>query len=136
MVRATFRAFCHDSSYKTFFLNAKKVIFAKILVFWGGNRQFSIFLKTNARTCLVTSYYIKKSGSPQNLRHGPIIPYLYLGHQKKVVRNVCIIESSWTTRIKSWFHRRAEKRQYWLFAWIKSIILLLHATKNISEISF
>ena len=48
--------------------NAKNVIFAKISVFWWAKAQFSIFGKKIAGSCLFTSYYIKKGGSPQDLR--------------------------------------------------------------------
>ena len=56
--------------------NAKNVIFAKISVFWWAKAQFSIFGKKIAGSCLLTLYYIKKSGSPQDLRYDPSFQHL------------------------------------------------------------
>ena len=66
-----------DSRLRKKINNAKNVIFAKISVFWWAKAQFSIFGKKIAGSCLFTSYYIKKSGSPQDLRYDPSFQHLY-----------------------------------------------------------
>ena len=65
-----------DSRLREKINNAKNVIFAKISVFWWAKAQFSIFGKKIAGSCLFTSYYIKKSGSPQDLRYDPSFQHL------------------------------------------------------------
>ena len=69
------RAF--DSRLRKKVNKAKNVIFAKISVFWSAKDQFWFFGKKIAGSCLFTSYYITKSGSPQDLRYDPSFQHLY-----------------------------------------------------------
>ena len=67
MIRATFRPAVMVLATILFFLKCKKTIFLKNLsFFWGGGQSpnFHFFWKTNARICLVTTYYIKKVLAP------------------------------------------------------------------------
>ena len=74
----TLRPQGHDHNSYRIFLIGQKPFFSKVLVFLRANAQKWFFFKITFRTCLLTSYYIKKSGSPKNLRYDPRTPYLYL----------------------------------------------------------
>ena len=68
MIRATFRPAVMVLATILFFLKCKKTIFLKNLSFFLGGGQspnFHFFWKTNARICLVTTYYIKKVLAPR-----------------------------------------------------------------------
>ena len=80
----TFRPQAHEHSFHRIFLIGQKPFFSKVLVFLRANAQKWFFFKITFRTCLLTSYYIKKSGSPKNLRYDPRTPYLYLWCNKFV----------------------------------------------------